>query len=271
MKMADFFSRQYMDAPKYRLKMPTECDMAKCKLLDSKLSKTNCYTAAKTMYIIDRLASESAETLRDMKPGSYGINDEGDICYISTSSKQIVKAVSGRNPQSVISFRGPNCSQTGADALSVYAVRNQCDVSDTGSESDDEEKLEESEYSETKGKTKLRIQNEGEEIRDIGDLGWKTRQKIKLRHITEPKDGQIQELEALIRTRNVPHAGNAAEEITWNPGENSEDNGVDTLGSGQQGSEEEKHTFDQYYRNLLGIAKYLDIKHLSAAQKFDPF
>ena len=66
MKVADFFSRQYMDTPKYTLKMPTECDINRCKLLDSKLSKNNCYTAAKTMYIIDRLANESAETLLDI-------------------------------------------------------------------------------------------------------------------------------------------------------------------------------------------------------------
>ena len=145
MKMADFFSRQYMDAPKYRLKMPTECDLAKCKLLDSKLDKTNCYTAAKTMYVIDRLANESAETLCDMKPGSYGINDEGEVCYISVTSKKLVKSISGKNPQSVMSCRGPDCSQSGADALSVYAVRNHCDVSDTGSESEEEEKLDKNE------------------------------------------------------------------------------------------------------------------------------
>ena len=81
-----------MDTPKYTLKMPTECDIDKCKLLDSKLSKSNCYTAAKTMYIIDRLANESAETLLDIKPGSYGIDDIGNISYISNSSKQVVNA-----------------------------------------------------------------------------------------------------------------------------------------------------------------------------------
>ena len=86
------------------------------------------------MYIIDRLESESAETLRDIKPGSYGINDKGNICYVSSSSNQVVDAISSKNSQSVISPRGPNCNQ--ADALSVYAVKIQCDVSDEESESE---------------------------------------------------------------------------------------------------------------------------------------
>ena len=32
LKMADFFSRQYEDTPKYSLKMPTQCDIEKCAL-----------------------------------------------------------------------------------------------------------------------------------------------------------------------------------------------------------------------------------------------
>ena len=271
MKMADFFSRQYLDAPKYRLKMPTECDLEKCRLLDSKLNKSNCYTAAKSMYIIDRLANESDETLCDMKPGSYEINDEGEICYVSIGSKQIVRSISSKNPLSVISLQGPNCSETGADAYSVYTVRSCGDIYDTESDNEEEAKVEENEYVDTKGRTRLRIQNEGDEIRDIADLGWKKRQKIRLRHITEPKNGQIQELEALIRTRNVPLAGDAAEEIIWSPEKDDKDSSGDTVDAEQQESDVEKHTFDQYYRNLRGIAKYLDIKHLSSAQRFDPF
>ena len=33
-------------------------------------------------------------------------------------------------------------------------------------------------------------------IRDIGDLRLNQRQKIRLKHINEPRDGQIQDLEA---------------------------------------------------------------------------
>ena len=157
--------------------MPTECDLGKCRLLDSKLNKTNCYTAAKSMYIIDRLANESDETLCDMKPGSYEINDEGEICYISISSKQIVKSVSSKNPMSVISLQGPNCTKTGADAYSVYAVRNCNDIDDTESDSEGEAKVEKNEYANAKRGTRLIIQNEGDEIRDIADLGWKRDKK----------------------------------------------------------------------------------------------
>ena len=139
---------------------------------------------------------------------------------------------SSKNSQSVISPRGPNCNQAEADALSVYAVKIQCDVSNEESESEEEEELEKSEYSEgeTKDRTKLKIQNEGEVIKDIGDLRWKKRQKIKLRHITEPKDGQIQELEALIRTRIVPYVGGAAGEIALNPEGYREDSEENPLG-----------------------------------------
>ena len=210
------------------------------------------------MYIIDRLANESDETLCDMKPGSYEINDEGEICYVSISSKQVVKSVSSKNPLSVISLQGPNCSETSADAYSVYTVRSCGDIHDTESDSEGEAKVEENEYANAKRRTRLRIQNEGDEIRDIADLGWKKRQKIRLRHITEPKNGQIQ-------------AGDAAEEIIWSPEKDDKDSSVDTANAEQQESDVEKHTFDQYYRNLRGIAKYLDIKHLSSAQRFDPF
>ena len=90
------------------------------------------------MYIIDRLANESDETLCDMKPGSYEINDEGEICYVSIGSKQIVRSISSKNPLSVISLQGPNCSETGADAYSVYTVRSCGDIYDTESDNEEE-------------------------------------------------------------------------------------------------------------------------------------
>ena len=71
---------------------------------------------------------------------------------------------------------------------------------ETGSESDDSEQCN---YT-SRVRTKLRIQNDADVIHDITDLGWNRRQKLKLRHIADPQDGEIQELEALIRTKNVP-------------------------------------------------------------------
>ena len=170
----------------------------------------------------------------------------------------------------------PNCNQAEADALSVNAVSVQGGVTDEESQSDEEEELVNNSYSynESKVRTKLKIQNNADVINDITDLGWTKRQKIKLRHINEPKDGQIQELEALIRTRNVPvvaNAGDATNRIASHPEEYINDSEKNQLGPTQQISNHEKHTFDQYYKNLIGIAKYLDIRHLNAAQRFDPF
>ena len=37
---------------------------------------------------------------------------------------------------------------------------------------------------------------------------------------------------------------------------------------GELKDDSKPHMFDHYYQNLVGIAKYLDIKHLSDAQRF---
>ena len=65
--MADFLSRKYNDEKKFTHKLPNECDMERCHMLDKKLKKDMSYTAAKTMYVIYSFIKEPEESLLDMK------------------------------------------------------------------------------------------------------------------------------------------------------------------------------------------------------------
>ena len=145
------------------------------------------------MYVIDRLATESAETLRDIKPGSYEINNEGDICYESNSLKRMVNSVSRKTSQAGAPPVLSDCKQAVGDALSVNAVKTRSgstaedSQNETGSESDDSEQCN---YT-SRVRTQLRIQNDADAVKDIADLGWNKRQKLKLRHIADHKMGRF--------------------------------------------------------------------------------
>ena len=99
--------------------------------------------------------------------------------------------------------------------MSVNAVKVRCDVDEEESQSEEEG---DNGFlrGESRVRTTLKIQNEAVMIKDIGDLNFNRRQKIRLKHINEPSDGQIQDLEALIRTRNVPCVSGAAGMIDLN-------------------------------------------------------
>merc|ERR1711888_377136 len=106
------------------------------------------------MYVIDRLAHESSETLLDIKPGSYGINKEGDIWYESNSQRKMVKSVSRGTAQADIPLMSSDCSQAGGDAFSVNTVRTRSGY--TAVDSSDENKSESEEREKRKEKREKR-------------------------------------------------------------------------------------------------------------------
>ena len=84
--IADYFSRKNSDGKLFSIKLPTKCDQERCELLNKKLKTDRSFTAAKTCYVIDSLSRQIEATLLDIKIGSYGISDHGDISWISNST-----------------------------------------------------------------------------------------------------------------------------------------------------------------------------------------
>ena len=89
-----------------------------------------------------------------------------------------------------------------------------------------------------------------------------TQNRIAVKFVSEPQLGTLRDIQAILQTRNVPN--NVMDEL------HHEEINQD-LNEAAPDRQTGMDTFASYYKNLKGVAKYLNFEDLIKAQRFDPF